>query len=298
MEKMMNQDDSSNPQPEAGTDTAGAANATLGQRLRSAREAQGRSLADISSATKVPSRILDAIERMDLASLPHGPYAAGFARSYARVLGLNAETAADDMRQALQTDSIGLVSALSHYEPADPARVPPLRVVWISLAVVALGAAAYGVWRSEILTPGPADTTTAAPTVEAEAPKAVTAAPLPEPTVTIAADAPVLISATSQLYFALEDANGRNQFDLTLNAGEFYTVKPNQRGLFVRTATPEAMKLVVGGNPLPPIGTAGTPLSGVGLDAASLSRIASGQWTPPAGAGAPAAAPSTRAPQP
>jgi len=91
----------------------------------------------------------------------------------------------------------------------------------------------------------------------------------------------VLISATGQLYFALEDANGRSQFDLTLNAGEYYTVKANQRGLFVRTATPEAMKLVVGGNPLPPIGTPGTPLSGVGLDPASLSRIASGQWTPP-----------------
>lgn len=287
----MNQDEMSLPPSGATAEAAPAANATLGERLRAAREGQGRSLADISAATKVPVRMLEAIERMDLAALPHGPYAIGFARSYARALGLNTEAIANDMRQALHANSIGLVSALSQYEPADPARVPPLRVVWISLAICALVGAAYGVWRSDILSSGPAapaataeadDTAAPAPTANA------TPAPPPAPTVTIPADAPVLISASQQLYFVLEDANGRNRFDLTLNAGEYYTVKPGQRGLFVRTATPEAMKLVVGGNPLPQIGTPGTPLSGVGLDAASLSRIASGQWTPPAPA--PAAA--------
>lgn len=279
----MNQDETgtTDTPSEAG---ASGTNTSVGARLRSAREAQGRSLADISAATKVPVRMLEAIERMDLAALPHGPYATGFARSYARAVGLNAEATANDMRQALHADSIGLVSALSQYEPADPARVPPSRVVWISLAIVALVAAGYGVWRSDILSSGPAvpATTATAGDADAAAPKvSAPPPPLPAPTVTIPADAPVLISASQQLYFVLEDANGRNQFDLTLNAGEYYTVKANQRGLFVRTATPEAMKLVVGGNPLPPIGTPGTPLSGVGLDPASLSRIASGQWTPP-----------------
>lgn len=286
-------------QDETGTtDTAGEAgaidaNSSVGARLRAAREGQGRSLADISATTKVPVRMLEAIERMDLAALPHGPYAIGFARSYARALGLNAEALANDMRQALHANSIGLVSALSQYEPADPARVPPLRVVWISLAIVAMVAAGYGVLRSDILSSGPAApaTTAEADDTAAPAPKASAALPPPPaPTVTIPADAPVLISASQQLYFVLEDANGRSRFDLTLNAGEYYTVKANQRGLFVRTATPEAMKLVVGGNPLPQIGTPGTPLSGVGLDAASLSRIASGQWTPPT------AAPTTGAP--
>ena len=105
----------------------------------------------------------------------------------------------------------------------------------------------------------------------------------------------MLISATGPLYFTLEDGNGRAQFDLTLNAGEFYTVKQNQRGLFLRTATPQSLKLVVDGTAMPAIGTADTILSGVGLDGPSLSRIASGQWVQPVAPTVPAG-PATPAP--
>ncbi len=259
---------------------------TIGGRLRAAREAQGRSIAELTAVTKVPARTLEAIEAMDLTALPSGPYATGFVRTYARALGVDAEAAVAEMRSTLASRNIGHVSAATQYEPADPARVPPTRVVLLSLGIVALLAAGYGVWRSGILSPGPtvaSSETAPATTPVADGGTAATAAApavLPAPTVVISPDAPVLISAREQLYFALADANGRSQFDLTLNAGEFYTVKRNQRGLFLSTPKPQALKLVVDGQELPPIGTANTLLSGVGLDAPSLSRIASGQWTP------------------
>lgn len=271
---------------------------TIGGKLRAAREAQGKSIAELTAMTKVPARTLEAIEQMDLAALPSGPYATGFVRTYARALGLDAEAAVAEMRATMQSRNIGQVSVLTQYEPADPARVPPAKLVLISLAIVAVIATAYGVWRSEILNTGPTVAAADAPETGISDNPSATPAPTaaqapPAPTVTIAPDAPVLISASDQLYFALEDANGRSQFDLTLNAGEFYTVKPNQRGLFLRTSKPQALKLVVGGQALPPIGTPDTILSGVGLDAASLSRIASGQWTA-AAPGAPATPTSAR----
>lgn len=272
---------------------------TVGGRLRAAREAQGRSIAELTAMTKVPSRTLEAIERMDLSALPSGPYATGFVRTYARALGVDAEAAVTEMRATMQSRNIGHVSVLTHYEPADPARVPPTKLVLASLGIVAVIAAAYGIWRSEILAPTPtvaeagAALGAAASGQTGAAPTAAAPAIPAAPSVVISPDAPVLISASDQLYFALEDANGRSQFDLTLNAGEFYTVKRNQRDLFLRTPKPQALKLVVDGQALPSIGTADTMLSGVGLDAPSLSRIASGQWVQPAAA---AQAPTVPAP--
>lgn len=273
--------------------SAPAAPTTVGGQLRAARETQGKTLAELAAMTKVPARSLDAIERMAMSELPAGPYATGFVRTYARALGLDAEKAAAAMRAALQSETVGSARETTYYEPADAARVPPSKLVWLSLGIAVLIAAGYGIWRSEIFAGGGSSAPTASAEVPTKAEPSV-AAPtvaMPEPTVTIAPGAPVLISATGPLYFSLDDANGRTQFDLTLNAGEFYTVKANQRDLFLRTATPQSLKLVVDGAAMPPIGTADTALSGVGLDAATLSRIASGQWVAPAAA--PATTPAT-----
>jgi hypothetical protein len=113
--------------------------------------------------------------------------------------------------------------------------------------------------------------------------------------VTVAADAPLRIAATDRVWFSLEDANGRGQFDLTLNAGEFYTVKPTQRTLFLRTGKPQALTLIAGDRRLPPVGSPDTIVSGVGLDAQTLSLLASGQpvGSNAASAGAPPIGAST-----
>ncbi len=303
---MMSNDNGSDDNPDAMKPIGAAAipeepiaPLTVGAQLRAAREAMGKSLADISAMTKVPVRSLDAIERMAMNELPTGPYATGFVRTFARTVGLNADQAVAAMRAVTQTEAAGAPSSTTYYEPADAARVPPSNLVWLSLGIAVLIAAGYGVWRSEIFAGNgaavPSAVVEASPTTGEGA--AVSPAPStvpPAPTVTVAPTAPVLISATGPLYFSLDNAEGRPQFDLTLNAGEFYTVKANQRDLFLRTATPQSLKLVVDGTALPAIGTADTLLSGVGLDAMSLSRIASGQWQPPVAATTPAAPPATR----
>ena len=63
----------------------------FGENLRREREMRGVSLEEISSATKISLRFLDAIEREDFAKLPGGIFSRSFVRSYARYLGLDEE---------------------------------------------------------------------------------------------------------------------------------------------------------------------------------------------------------------
>lgn len=58
----------------------------LGIRLKNIREAQGRSLNEISELTKIQKRYLQAIETGELSLLPKGPYVRGFIRQYCEFL--------------------------------------------------------------------------------------------------------------------------------------------------------------------------------------------------------------------
>src|SRR5204863_5038586 len=65
--------------------------ASFGEELRREREIRGISLKEISDATKISKRFLEAIERNDHRTLPAPVFTRGFVREYARYLGLNSE---------------------------------------------------------------------------------------------------------------------------------------------------------------------------------------------------------------
>lgn len=79
----------------------GAAPQTIGMRLRTEREAQGRTLQQLADVTRVRRRFLTAIEDMRPDLLPSRPFAVGYAKAYARALGLDAEEAAERFRNEL-----------------------------------------------------------------------------------------------------------------------------------------------------------------------------------------------------
>ena len=60
----------------------------LGSPLTAAREAHGKTLAEIADTTKIPARVLAALERDDVSQLPDGIFARGVVRAYAREVGL------------------------------------------------------------------------------------------------------------------------------------------------------------------------------------------------------------------
>lgn len=63
--------------------------ADIGDKLRSAREAKGLTIADIEKTTKIQGRYLQAIEQNDFDKLPGDFYARAFIRQYAQIVGLD-----------------------------------------------------------------------------------------------------------------------------------------------------------------------------------------------------------------
>jgi len=74
----------------------------FGENLRREREMRGVSLEEISSATKISMRFLEAIEREDFSKLPGGIFSRSFIRSYARYLGLEEERVMAEYQLAAQ----------------------------------------------------------------------------------------------------------------------------------------------------------------------------------------------------
>lgn len=72
---------------------------TLGDALRAAREASGRSLAELSTQTRVHTRYLTAIEQNDFSILPNRVFSIGYVRSYAAALGLDDQTAVERFKR-------------------------------------------------------------------------------------------------------------------------------------------------------------------------------------------------------
>lgn len=245
---------------------------TAGEILRSARTELGKSISDISATIRVPERMLDALERDAISELPVGPYAIGFARSYAKALGLDETAIITQIRRLQQQGGAPVAPVYEQYEPADTFRIPSRTLAWTAAGIALAMVIAYLVWKSFFLSP---DADPAAPAATQAQPTAQTsnnAAAAPVPAAALASDAPVRIAASASVWFSLEDAQGRSQFDLTLQGGEFYTLRPEQRGLFLRTGRPQAMRILIGDTRLPQLAADDAVVSGVALDSASLNR--------------------------
>jgi len=70
----------------------------VGTRLRDARSRRKLSLAEVEEATKIRGRYLRALENEEWDELPGDTYARAFVRTYAALLGLDAERLAEEVR--------------------------------------------------------------------------------------------------------------------------------------------------------------------------------------------------------
>lgn len=76
----------------------------MGVSLRHERERQGLTIDDVVDRTKISKSNILAMEEGDLEMLPHPVYAKGFARNYAKLLGLDPEVYADAMGREFTAD--------------------------------------------------------------------------------------------------------------------------------------------------------------------------------------------------
>lgn len=271
-------------QPEMETAPEGTESQSIspGTKLRAAREAQGLSVQDVATRTRIAQRQLEAIERDDYSALPGIPYAVGFARAYARAVGLDEVAIAAQVRDAVNNSELG-ASRYETFEPADPARVPSRVLAWTAAVIVILLVAGFAIWRTQLLTP---------PTEQEIAAHEAVPAAAPTPAVSARPAAPVVqavvFTANDDVWLRIYDEAGERLKDGLMKKGESFTLPATARNPMILTGRPQALSVTVGGKPVAPLGSPDRTISDVPVSAEALLARAA-----PAAAGAQAPAASS-----
>ncbi len=260
---------------------------SVAETLRAAREGAGLDIKQLAALTRVTSRHLVALEAGDYAALPGRPYAIGFAKTYARAVGLDDKAITEAVRAELDQQSPAPPPrALNQFEVGDPAKTPTRLTVWLAAGLVmAIALAGLVFWRSYYLPSADlpsliSDEQPAASTSQ------VAVVPLPAAT----PNGPVVFTATEErIWVKFYDGQGQQILQKELAMGESFTIPSGAQAPMLRTARPDALSITVGGQPVPRIAEAEGLVKDVPVSAAAL--LARGKE--PAPAPAPTAAATT-----
>jgi cytoskeletal protein RodZ len=121
----------------------------FGEHLKREREMRGVSLEEVSAATRISTRFLEAIESDRWESLPGGVFNRGFIRSVARYLGLDEDSMVAEY--ALETRGRVDAGVVPDAPMAMPRNWKPAIVAAVALVVILAGAAfAYARYGGKI----------------------------------------------------------------------------------------------------------------------------------------------------
>lgn len=238
------------------------AKGNFGERLKREREMREVSLKEVTTATRIGSRFLEALENEDWEKLPGGIFNRGFVRSIARYLGLDEENLLAEYDLAHGEQSLPVPQPYENKIPRPPIWIPLLAVL---AALVALGGliagGIYG-WRRYAahraakrpaalsLMPTQEQGQIAAPLMAGE-----TSAPINSVTSSTAAPLDLAVSASAATRVRIL-ADGALLLDSEFTAGE--TRHFSARKLFeVTAADSSAVLLELNGQAMPPIGIPG-----------------------------------------
>jgi len=219
----------------------------VGERLRLAREQAGMTLAQLSAETRIPERHLVLMEKGDWAGLPARTYATGFARTYAKVVGLDDRQIVDEVRAELAASQGGERHRVATFEPGDPARIPSRGLALLSLLALILLTVGGIAFYNRVLAPG------SGPGSLLDEQKA-TAAKTPRraaPAASRPAGGPVVFTALEDgVWVKFYDGAGAQLMQKQMAKGETYTVPGTAQGPQVWTGRPDALAITVGGKPV------------------------------------------------
>lgn len=248
---------------------------SAGRQLKRAREAAGKTLAEISAATKIPERLLAAIEESRYSSLPSRIYAIGFSRSYARLVGLDEAAIVSEVRAEMDGVAAGsTVATTQAFAPGDPARIPELRLAIIAaLGALVVIVAGLVFWHKSY------NPTGSLPSIlPAEAPPAVvtptsaTAAPaLAPPAPVLTTGGAVSLSALLPgIWVKIYEASGKTLFVGPMAQGQTITLPPEAQAPLIWTARPDALAITIGGKPVAKLSETQKTMKGVPISATAL----------------------------
>lgn len=254
------------PEEKPGIERKGSATPKgVSDRLKAARAKSGLTIEAIAERTRIPGRHLRALEEGRFQDLPAVAYSAGFARSFAQIVGLNGSEIAAQYREEANPDPLPYYD---QYEPLDPARVPSSGLAWIAAGVGAvivavliaasMGAFSRGGDNVAVAVGGavspPAE---APPAPSADVAESQPAAGGPDTAQVGAASAsagPVVLTASEDAWIKVYDKAGQTVRMGILKAAESYTVPGDPNQMLLWTGKAGAIKVTVGGKPVAPLG--------------------------------------------
>ncbi|MGB9072177.1 MAG: RodZ domain-containing protein [Terriglobales bacterium] len=141
---------------------------SFGEKLKLEREKRSITLEQISVATKIGTRMLEALEQEKFNRLPGGIFNKGFVRAYARCLGLDEDQAVADYLEASGEASVPRLEPEAYGSPAEPVaarRSPelPWGLLAAILLVIAVGLSIWSYRKREHRAPPVAPHSVAAP---------------------------------------------------------------------------------------------------------------------------------------
>ncbi len=264
-----------------------ATEAGIGARLKAAREARGLSLQQLAEETRIPLRHLESMEADDFVALPGRTYALGFARTYAKLVELDQEQVAEEVRIQLNRHAPPEPVRSQTFEPGDPTRVPSRGLLWIGIlaAVLAIGLAVA--FLPNLFAPaGELPSLIEEQQAEQAAAPAAGASPAAAPAPT---GAVVFTALEANLWVKFYDGQGKQLMQKQMALGESYTVPADAVEPQIWTGRPDALKITIGGREVPKLGDSQRIMKDVPVTAAALLARTQPTPAPSVSAAAPAA---------
>jgi cytoskeleton protein RodZ len=267
--------------------------ASFGEELRREREIRGISLKEISDATKISKRFLEALERNDHKTLPAPVFTRGFVREYARYVGLNAEEMVNRYNfAAANDDRIEKPPPVAKYpqtpvrditpKPAPKRGIPPSyarvdrNILAAVLILVALSAVAYWAIQFKRRERERSDAVNAIPVAPV---KTVSTAPPPPPPAATRPDDTTLrleVEVTGNSWVTL-DSDGETAFNAEMMAGERRSFEANEQFRFRTIGNAAGLTLTLNGTPVPPLGEEGEVVKNRIFDRQKLTELRAAQ---------------------
>jgi hypothetical protein len=243
-----------------------------GPTLRAARERQRLELSHIAAETRIPMHHLEVIEAGEFETLPSRTYAIGFARTYARVVGLDEEAIADAVRAELSDEGERRHHAAGSMEPGDPAKLPSSGLAWFGALAAIILAVGLIAFSSSYFGQG-ADLPEL--TREDSAPPAPVE---PAPEVAAVVETPAADPAGEVVFTALEDGvwvrfyerGGERLYEAQMESGESFTVPSGAQEPLINTGRPDALSITIGGREVPPLAEGPETMGGEPVSARAL----------------------------
>jgi len=228
---------------------------------------------DVAARTRITRRHVESLEAGDYGAMPGRPYVIGFAKAYARAVGLDPASIAEAVRRELEGSAPRPEPRVVHqFEVGDPAKTPSRLVGWLALLLIAaiLGIGAV-FWRSYYapavslpsLVQDEAQTSAARTRRQTSAPAAVKAPP--------PSGGPVVFTSLEEgIWVKFYDGQGHQLMQKQLAKGESYSVPTDAVGPKLWTGRPDALAITIGGQAVPRLAEAEKVVKDVAIDAASL----------------------------